>query len=110
VKVLLDQNINPRLRLFLRGHFVVHAQRVGWDQLENGYLIAAAERNGYDVLITGDKKMHSQQDNSKRRLSIVLLEDGLWLAVQAAHESILAAVEASTPGSYVMVPRPKLEL
>jgi hypothetical protein len=106
VKVLLDQNINPRLRRFLPGHFVVHAQRVGWDTLANGHLIAAAERNGYDVLIKWDKKMHSQQNNAKRILPIVLLEDALWLAIQAAHEHIRIAVEPSTPGSLITVPRP----
>jgi predicted nuclease of predicted toxin-antitoxin system len=109
VKVLLDQNINPRLRRFLPGHFVVHAQRVGWDRLENGYLIAAGERNQYDVLITGDKKMHSQQNNAKRQLSIVLLEDNLWIAIQAANKEIRAAVEASTPGSFITVIRPIFE-
>jgi predicted nuclease of predicted toxin-antitoxin system len=107
VKVLLDQNINPRLRRFLTGHFFVHAQRVGWDRLENGHLIRAAERNQYDVLITGDKRMHSQQNNATRQLSIVLLEDVLWSGIQAANEEILSAVETSTPGSYLMVPRSK---
>ena len=81
---------------------------MGWDRSEDGDLIRAAERDRFDVLITNDKRMLHQQNNAKRKIALVQVEDGRWLALQAANEAIRLAVEASTPGSFLRVPKPKL--
>jgi predicted nuclease of predicted toxin-antitoxin system len=103
MKVLLDNNMPKVLRKLLRGHLVVHAFDIGWAGVPDEKLLPIAEANGYDVLITIDKKMHSQQNNAKRRISLVVVEDNRRKQVRVAYERILSAVEASTPGSYEYV-------
>ncbi len=42
-------------------HDVKTAWQMGWAELENGELIAAATKSGFDVMITTDKKIRSQK-------------------------------------------------
>jgi hypothetical protein len=46
VKILFDANTPAPLARFLRGHEVVCADELGWQALENGELLDAAERQG----------------------------------------------------------------
>ena len=48
------------LRAVLPDHEVVCAPKMGWGALENGELLAVAEAEGFDVLITGDKNIAYQ--------------------------------------------------
>ena len=73
MRVLLDNNVNQRFANLLTGHHVVSARSQGWAELFNGDLISAAEREGFDVLITADKQMQYQQNVSSRRLTILIL-------------------------------------
>lgn len=72
-RVLLDVNVNHRFAALITGHDVVHAFHLGWAELRNGELIASAEDQSFDVLITADKQMQYQQDLSGRTLSILVL-------------------------------------
>lgn len=38
----------------LSQHDTVHASQLGWAEIGNGELIAAAERDGFEVLLTAD--------------------------------------------------------
>jgi len=50
--ILLDNGTPAPLRYALKGHIVVEAIERGWDRLVNGELIAAAESEGFDLLLT----------------------------------------------------------
>ena len=71
----------------------------------NGELLAAAEKAGFDVLITVDQNLSHQHNVSKRALSIVVLRgrttniDDLIPLMPAA----LAALETLVPGQIVRV-------
>jgi len=54
VKILFDQGTPVPLRAFLLPHEVVTAFEHGRDRLLNGDLLKAAERGGFDVLVTTD--------------------------------------------------------
>jgi hypothetical protein len=54
VKILFDANTPAPLARFLRGHEVVRADELGWQGLENGGLLEAAEQEGFDLLLTCD--------------------------------------------------------
>ena len=60
MRVLLDHNVNPRFARLISGHEVIHAQRMGWEELLNGDLISAAESEGVDMSVTVNKKLHYQ--------------------------------------------------
>jgi hypothetical protein len=51
MKVLFDQGTPAPLRHHLPGHSIVTAYEAGWDTLENGDLLQAAEANGFEVLV-----------------------------------------------------------
>jgi predicted nuclease of predicted toxin-antitoxin system len=73
MRVLLDNNIHHRFGQLISGHDVVHARSLGWAELGNGALIAAAERYGFEVMVTGDKQLRHQQNLKDRKLSIIVL-------------------------------------
>ena len=69
---------------------------MGWDNLQNGDLIRAAEPL-FDVLITSDQNLKYQQNLSERKLAIVVLPtnympDALRLAPKVAQA--LAGIRA----------------
>ncbi len=72
-------------------------------QAYNGELLAEAERAGFDVLLTGDKNMRYQQNLTGHRIAIVVLSTPQWPVVRFNLETIAAAVNAATPGTYVEV-------
>jgi hypothetical protein len=57
VKILFDANTPAPLARFLRGHQVLRADELGWQGLENGALLDAAEQAGFDVLLTCDQNV-----------------------------------------------------
>ena len=73
MKVLLDNCLDERFRRYLFGFEVVHAMDVGWRELSNGNLIAAAEDAGFDALVTVDRGIRHQQSLKGRKLSVVTL-------------------------------------
>lgn len=79
---------------------------MGWDELVNGELLKAAERAGFEVLVTTDKNMAAQQNLRSRTLAIVVLGNSQWRIVQRHVRKIAAAVNAATPGSYAKVEIP----
>jgi predicted nuclease of predicted toxin-antitoxin system len=72
VRILLDENLDWRLEQYLPGHEVKSVSRIGWAGLKNGKLLARAQED-FDVLITMDGSMSSQQNLSKLKLAIVAL-------------------------------------
>ena len=54
MKVLLDENLPHRLRLFLPGHDVFTVDYLRWKGIQNGRLLALAAANGFDAMLTMD--------------------------------------------------------
>ena len=73
MRILLDENLNWRLEQFLPGHAVKSVPRLGWAGLKNGKLLARAAQENFEVLVTMDGSMASQQNLSKIKLAIVAL-------------------------------------
>ena len=78
----------------------------GGDRLVNGELLNAAETAGFEVLLTTDKNMVSQQNLETRTIAIVVLGNSQWRIVQRYVRKIAASVNAATPGSYAEVDIP----
>jgi hypothetical protein len=101
--VLLDQGTPVPLRSFLQGHTVKTAAQQRWSALANGDLLRVAEAAGFDVLLTTDKNLAFQQSLKDRKIAIVVLGNPQWPVARLHVQSIIAAVNAATPGSYVVV-------
>jgi hypothetical protein len=78
MKVLLDENLDHRLRNQLGSHEVFTASYKGWDGLKNGNLIRVAEEDGFDLLLTGDQTLCYEQNLSGRRLAVIALSSVEW--------------------------------
>lgn len=63
--ILFDQGTPVPLRKFLIGHGVSPAFEMGWSELDNGELLAAAEAS-FDAFITTDQRLRYQQNLSGR--------------------------------------------
>lgn len=73
---------------------------MGWSELQNGALIAAAESDGFEVFVTTDRNLKYQQNLSQRRMAVVVLLTTSWPRIQRSLQAVIDAVDAATPGSY----------
>ncbi len=76
---------------------------MSWGELENGDLIALAESNGYEVLVTADQGIFYQQNNEIRAISLVVLSTNDWYWLQRKVEAIESAILRAQPGSFEFV-------
>lgn len=73
MRILLDENLNWRLRGDLPGHEVESVPLLGWAGIQNGELLRRAADAGFDVLITMDSNMRHQQDMTRFRIALIAL-------------------------------------
>jgi predicted nuclease of predicted toxin-antitoxin system len=72
MRILLDECVNPRLRLAFPGDEVTSIPEMGWRGLTNGALMKAAA-SLFDVLVTLDQNLQFQNRTGNRPLGIVVL-------------------------------------
>jgi len=99
VRILFDQGTPVPLRPFLTSHQVATAFEQGWSTLQNGELLAAAERD-FDLLITTDRNMKYQQSLAQRRLAILVLPTTSWPRIERHAEEIKREIALIKPGEY----------
>lgn len=105
--ILFDHGTPRGIARALAGHIVETAYSRGWDRLSNGALLDAAEKAGFDLLLTTDRRIRYQQNLSARKIALVVLTGTTkWIRVRTCLELICGAVNAAKPGSYREVPIP----
>jgi hypothetical protein len=67
--ILFDHGTPKRLARSLPGHTIVTAQARGWDRLDNGALLNAAEEAGFGLLLTTDRRIRHQQNPERREVA-----------------------------------------
>jgi hypothetical protein len=100
MKILFDQGTPAPLRRPPAPHHVSTAFEMGWAEMENGELLAAAERV-FDAFITTDKNLRHQQNLSGRKLAVLVLPTTSWPEIQKHIPSVSGAVNALKPGDFV---------
>jgi predicted nuclease of predicted toxin-antitoxin system len=73
LKILLDHNLDRRLKLHLTDHDVATTQELDWSDVLNGELLTLAESHSFDVLVTADSNIKNQQNLSNRRIAILVI-------------------------------------
>lgn len=71
MRILFDQGTPAPLRDSLTKHEISTAYERGWSTLKNGELLDAAEREGFDILITTDRNLRYQKNLAIRTHSSV---------------------------------------
>jgi hypothetical protein len=103
LRILFDQGTPAPLRRHLSSHEVATAFELGWSSITNGALLAEAEAQGFDVLITTDRNLRYQQDLSSRRIAILVLTTTSWPRIQLALPEVAESVDRLVPGAYTEV-------
>jgi hypothetical protein len=90
----------------LQEHEVKTAAEQDWSTLLNGELLRAADEAGFDVLITADQNLASQQNLRRVRLAIIALNSARWSRIEKQLGRIADAVKDAGPGSYTVIDIP----
>ena len=105
--ILFDHGTPRGLIHAFPDHTVITAQLRGWDRLNNGALLNAAEEAAVDLLLTTGRRIRYQQNLTGRKLAIVVLTGTTkWSHVKLHIQRVVAVVNAATPGSYTEVEIP----
>jgi hypothetical protein len=99
VRILFDQGTPIPIRNYLLGHEVYTAAEKGWSTLSNGELLDAADKE-FDVLVTTDQALKSQQDLSRYKLAIVVPPFASWPKLQPHADRIGSRIGQVRPGEY----------
>jgi hypothetical protein len=88
MKILLDQGTPVPLRRYLVSHTVDTTYEQGWSNLSNGDLLNAAEKAGYQLLITTDQNLRYQQNLVSKPLAILVLLSTSWPRIRLRVDDI----------------------
>jgi len=105
MRVLIDENTPFSFARILVGHECRHVIRLGWRGIQNGALLARAEKEGFDVLITLDSDMKGEQNMSGRKIAVLVMrpvEQGK-AALKPIAELVLEALDSIRPGEIRVV-------
>jgi len=102
-RILFDENVPHGIRRHLIGHTVETAPELGLAALGNGDLIEAAERGGFDIMVTADQNLSYQQNLTGRGLALVVLSTNHWDTIRPSVGRVVAAVNAINRGGFVTV-------
>jgi predicted nuclease of predicted toxin-antitoxin system len=102
MRVLLDENVPVQLKGILQGHTVksVNDKDVGWKNIKNGALLDAMA-GVFDLLITADRNLHSQQRLSGRNFSILVLPTNKRREILGLGDQVAKVIAGNAVGEYV---------
>ena len=94
MRILLDESVPGRRGPLLTGHSTITVQSRGWASIKNGKLLALAA-DEFDVLLTADKGMEYQQNQTTLPVAIlvVLARSNRIEHMAEAVAAILSALE-----------------
>ena len=104
MRILIDECVDPRVKLLFPDHYAETVHDRSWDALEDRRLLELAQ-NEFDVFLTADRSVEFQQNISKFRFGIIVVhvpknQIGFYRMLQ---NEILQAIEHSQPGSVTHV-------
>ena len=73
MKILLDECVTKKLKIYLKDFEVYTVNELGWNGAKNGKLMTLCVENAFDILLTIDKNMAYQQNMDKYKVSIAVL-------------------------------------
>lgn len=104
MRILLDENIPVQLREIFSQYAVasVNDSAVGWKNIANGRLLLEME-DKFDLLITADRNIYSQQNLSGRNICILVLPTNRRKDVLALASRIVEVVDGMSAGEYAVI-------
>jgi hypothetical protein len=74
VKILLDECVTKKLKIYLPDFEVYTVTEMGWSGLKNGNLMRVAIDAQFDVLLTIDKNLEHQQNMNKYSIIVAVFD------------------------------------
>jgi predicted nuclease of predicted toxin-antitoxin system len=104
MKILLDECVDWRLSRELHGHEIKTARQMGWATITNGELLALASGT-FDVFVTVDRNLPSQQNLTVLPISVVVLRarTNRLAELRPLVAKLLAVLPRAKPGTAVVV-------
>ena len=105
MKVLLDENIDVRLKKLIKGHSVYTVRDKGWFGKQNGQLLELMLDDGFECLITADKNLSNQQNFQRYPISVLVLHgEGIdYASLALLVPKILATLNDPMPAGAIDV-------
>ena len=103
MKVLLDDMLPAAVAGLLPDHAVTTVKAAGYTGLLNGELMRGAVADGYDVLVTADRNLPSQQNVPASGISVILVRGSRMADIEPQTARIRAAVAGVKPGTVTRV-------
>jgi len=73
MKLLLDENLPKRLKEDFNNHEVYTVRDMNWNGKTNGELMDLMLKNNFEALLTFDKNLQFQQNFSKYKIPVIVL-------------------------------------
>ena len=104
MRILLDENLDWRLRRELPGHSVESVPLIGWAGLKNGALLTEASKR-FDVLVTMDGNISHQQNLPQYRIAVIALKaaSNRLADTRPLMPKVLSALSSLQPGTLTIV-------
>jgi predicted nuclease of predicted toxin-antitoxin system len=103
---VLDEGVPQQLAAALhKAGLDAHRFDAVWKGISNGELIAAVEDAGFDVLLTNDKNMVSQQRLKGRAIAVVALPTNRRATIMSRLADIVDTLHRVRPGQHVVIDR-----
>ena len=106
MRILLDENLDWRLRRDLPGHQVESVPLLGWAGIQNGALLSRAVETGFELLVTMDGNMVHQQDIPSQGIAVVALRarSNRLADTRPLMPSLLSLLSDLRPGTLTFLP------
>ena len=99
MRLLFDHNFPRKLKRHLPPHEVVLTREAGWDDFDNGELLAAAQQT-FDVLLTMDTNIYHQQKVAQFNIAVIVLRayNNKYDSLRPLMSDVLSQLETIEPG------------
>jgi predicted nuclease of predicted toxin-antitoxin system len=106
MRLLLDENLDWRLRRDLSGHQTESVSSLGWTGIKNGELLAKAADAGFNVLVTMDTNMVHQQNIGRYAIAVLALRarSNRLADSRPLMPALLASLPQLKPGTVTFLP------
>ena len=103
MKILLDEGVPKIIQQRIRELSISNVEEMGWRGIKNGALLDLMTGQ-FQILITTDKSLPSQQNLKKRQISIIILPTNDVPSVIGLLPQIEQAIAAISPGEFRQLP------
>jgi predicted nuclease of predicted toxin-antitoxin system len=103
LKVLFDEDVPRKLARSLVGYQIHTVVSMDWGGIKNGALLTLIAHEQFEVFLTGDKSMETQQELRGRPFAVLIMSAINWPVIRPHIDKISIALEEALPGTVKMI-------